>query len=349
VNDKKSKRDQQELDALGLIYTTDGEPGISRHRKGRGYCYRYPDGTLVRDPTVRERIARLGIPPAYTEVWICADPRGHIQATGFDARGRKQYRYHQDWQALRAQSKFSDLIAFGERLPHVRRVARADAQRLEDRSKAVLGALVLLLDAAHLRVGNRQYLKENGTYGATTLLKRHVSFGHCIELKFLGKGGRRMRRRLNAPRLQRVMESIADLPGRQLFGWEDEQGDRHGVDSGLLNGYLAGIGGPGVSAKVFRTWGGTLAAFEEAVCALRAERPPAIKDLCGAAAAELSNTPAVCRKSYVHPAVLALASQEAELRILQRQLRRTVRPKSNIGIMEQRLLMFLRSAKHRSE
>lgn len=339
--------DQDKIAQAELIYVTDAQPGITRQRRGRGYRYLNPDGTPVTGSMIRERIKRLGIPPAYTDVWICPSERGHIQTTGYDARGRKQYRYHEDWQALRTEAKFSDLVRFGKKLPQIRRVARADAERLADRERAVLGALILLLDATYLRVGNRQYLEENGTYGATTLLKRHVSFGHRIELRFRGKGGRRMQRSLKAPRLQKILERIADLPGKQLFGWEDEQGEWRGVDSGQLNQHLAKIGGPGVSAKVFRTWGGTLAAFEEASAAIRRGEVPTIKALCERAAGELANTTAVCRKSYVHPQVLALATDEELLPVLDRQLRRKVKAKTHIGIMEQRLLTFLRSMQRR--
>ncbi|MDF1609383.1 DNA topoisomerase IB [Hoeflea sp. YIM 152468] len=348
MRDIKTSVDQQKIDQADLVYVHDSEPGITRQRWGRGYRYLHPDGTPVAGGRIRDRIQRLGIPPAYTDVWISPDDRGHIQATGRDARGRKQYRYHDDWQALRTEAKFTELIRFGERLPQIRRVARADAERLSDRQGAILGALILLLDAAHLRVGNREYLESNGTYGATTLLKRHVSLGHRIELRFRGKGGRRMQRSLNAPRLQKILERIADLPGKQLFGWEDENGQWHAVDSGLLNRYLADIGGPGVSAKVFRTWGGTLAAFDEAAASLRREDTPTIKALCEKAAGDLANTVAVCRKSYVHPQVLALATDERLRTILQRQLQRKVKPKANITIMEQRLLTYLRSVKRRN-
>ncbi|SOE18991.1 DNA topoisomerase-1 [Hoeflea halophila] len=339
--------DKNKIAQAELIYVTDAEPGITRQRRGRGYRYLNPNGTPVTESIIRDRIKRLGVPPAYTNVWICPSERGHIQATGHDARGRKQYRYHEDWQALRNEAKFSDLLRFGQKLPQIRRVARADAERLEDRERAVLGALILLLDAAYLRVGNRQYLEENGTYGATTLLKRHVTFGDRIELRFLGKGGRRMQRSLKAPRLQRTLERIADLPGKQLFGWEDEEGQSRGVDSGQLNQHLAAIGGPGVSAKVFRTWGGTLAAFETASAAIRRGEVPTIRTLCESAASELANTVAVCRKSYVHPQVLALATDEELFPVLDRQLRRKVKAKSQIGIMEQRLLTFLRSMQRR--
>lgn len=340
--------DQETIGQADLVYVNDSEPGITRQRRGRGYRYLHPDGTPVTDSKIRDRIRLLGIPPAYTDIWISPSERGHIQATGRDARGRKQYRYHEDWQALRTEAKFTDLLRFGEKLPQIRRVARADAERLDDRQGAVLGALILLLDATRLRVGNREYLEANGTYGATTLLKRHVSLGHRIELRFRGKGGRRMQRSLNAPRLQKILERIADLPGKQLFGWEDEEGQWRGVDSGLLNRYLAEIGGPGVSAKVFRTWGGTLAAFGEAAATMRRDETPTIKALCESAAGELANTVAVCRKSYVHPQVLALAT-DAQLRtILDRQLKRKVKAKANITVMEQRLLTYLRSLKRRN-
>lgn len=329
------------LKKAGLIYVSDRDPGISRRRHGRGFSYRLPDGTLLRDASTRERIQKLGIPPAYREVWICLSENGHLQATGYDQRGRKQYRYHKEWRALREEKKFDDLLAFGNALPAIRRKARRDAEKDGGGESAALGALVLLLDAAHLRVGNNCYLQTNGTYGATTLLKRHVSFGETLELGFTAKGGRKVHHRLRAPRLQRLLERIADLPGRQLFVWQDENGNVHPVDSGMLNQYLGSLSGLDFSAKTFRTWGGTVAAFDHAACLIAKGESPTIKGMSETAAAELSNTAAISRKSYIHPKVLKLASNEPLREDVRRSLETRPGTHAELRVIEQRLLWFL--------
>lgn len=211
------------LSQTGLVYVSDSEPGIRRQRAGRSFCYRLPDGALVRDAALKARISALGLPPAYENVWICIQDNGHLQATGYDARGRKQYRYHADWQALKSGDKFGQLIAFGRALPKIRRVMRRDLDGAPGTVDTMLAAITVLLDDAQLRVGNRTYAEENKTYGATTLLKRHVTLADGrIELRFTAKGGKRVRRTLKHPRLQRILEDSADLPGRQLFVWKDE-------------------------------------------------------------------------------------------------------------------------------
>lgn len=336
------------LEQAGLVYVSDRDPGISRERRGRGFSYRMPDGALVRDKAMRRRLDALAIPPAHERVWICIRPDGHLQATGYDARGRKQYRYHPDWRALREEKKYDQLVDFAAALPRIRRRARSDAEQFDDLPRAVLGAMTMLLDAAHLRVGNRSYLEENGTYGASTLLKRHVRFGDHLELEFAGKGGRRARRRLQAPRLQRVLERIADLPGRQLFGWREEDGTPRSIGSGQLNAYLAEIAGAPFSAKTFRTWGGTVAAFDVAQRDIRNGETPLIKTMSEAAASELSNTPTICRNSYIHPAVLALSNDAAERRLLMRQAARPAKPINGLRVSESRLTAFLKGARRLS-
>ena len=329
------------LRKAGLVYVSDQDPGLTRHRRGRGFCYKLPSGDLLSDEQIRQRIKALGIPPAYRDVWICTLENGHLQATGLDDRGRKQYRYHADWQALRDERKYHELQSFGEALPRIRRKARLDSERTEDSQTATLAALVLLLDAAHLRVGNSYYLETNGTYGATTLLKRHLSFDEGLELKFTAKGGRRVRHKLRVPRLQRILERIADLPGRKLFVWQDSDGDIHPVDSGQLNRYLCDISGVAISAKTFRTWGGTVAAFGQAAEAIGRDEKPTVKSMSEAAAAELSNTPAVSRKSYIHPKVLQLASDPELATSLTGIVSTPQRPRQGLRSMEQRLMQFL--------
>ena len=200
---------------LGLVYVSDTEPGIRRRRKGKGFSYQLPDGTKLTDESQRARIQALGLPPAYENVWICIYENGHLQATGYDARGRKQYRYHKDWQSFRSAGKFHQLIEFGRALPKIRRTVLHHLDTGADDINGVLAALTTLLDEAHLRVGNQAYVKENDTYGATTLLKRHLKIvDGRIELKFRAKGGKRVQRSLKHPRLQKILEEIADLPGR---------------------------------------------------------------------------------------------------------------------------------------
>ncbi|WP_320202946.1 DNA topoisomerase IB [Agrobacterium rosae] len=329
------------LRKVGLTYVSDQEPGISREKRGKGFAYRLPDGALLSDKLEITRLKSLGVPPAYERVWICIDPSGHLQATGYDARGRKQYRYHPDWHALRGENKFYQLKTFGEALPAIRRRATSDLSKQVHSADVTLAALVLLLDAAYLRVGNKTYLETNGTYGATTLLKKHVSFGETIELRFAAKGGQRVKRKLKHPRLQRILENIADLPGRQLFVWQDENGLVHPVDSSALNAYISQSAGEGISAKTFRTWGGTLAAFGHAARALGSEERPTIKGMCMAAAEELSNTPAICRNSYVHPAVLELATEDKSVKRLQKILGSDLKPIAGLRADERRLLEFL--------
>lgn len=335
--------DPKILRQAGLVYVSDREPGIKRRKRGRGFSYHLPDGAPLSDKGEKARVARLAIPPAYRSVWICTLPDGHLQATGYDDRGRKQYRYHERWQALRDEHKFEQLIPFGHALPSLRRRVLTDAQRLDDPERATLAALVLLLDAAHLRVGNRQYMAENGTYGATTLLKRHVRFGEGLELQFLAKGGKKVRRHLRAPRLQRILESIADLPGRELFVWQDDAGAVHPVDSSQLNRYIAEISDAPASAKTFRTWGGTLAAFSAALQLLVKDERPTIKMMAQAAADELSNTPAISRKSYIHPKVLQIVTDPFLGADLKHRAAEALPRKDGLRADEQRLLTFLES------
>ncbi len=334
----------ENLKETGLVYVCDSEPGIRRQRAGRSFCYRLPDGTLVRDAALKARISALGLPPAYENVWICIEANGHLQATGFDARGRKQYRYHADWQRLKSGDKFDQLIAFGRALPKLRRAVRRDLEGKPGTVDTMLAAITVLLDEAQLRVGNRAYAQENKTYGATTLLKRHVKLADGgIELRFTAKGGKRVRRTLKHPRLQRLLEDCADLPGRQLFVWRDEADQVRPVDSGRLNTYLADISGIAVSAKTFRTWAGSLAAFSMAHHAIAAGERATIKAMSQAAAEVLHNTPAIARGSYIHPDVIALADAPDAL---QRALRRPTLAPKGLRAEEERLLRFLESRRN---
>ena len=339
-----SVHDEQYLQAAGLTYVNDTEPGIRRLRKGKGFCYRLPDGNLLSDPGEKRRIASLGLPPAYENVWICLDPRGHLQATGYDARGRKQYRYHPDWQTLRSELKFDQMIRFGEVLPRIRRRIERDLALGLDTPEAVLAAIVALLDTAHLRVGNLAYARENRTYGATTLLKRHMTLSDdAVTLRFTAKGGKRVSHTIKHPRLQRILEEIADLPGRQLFSWPDEDGVPHVVDSGRLNAYLAEVAGFPVSAKTFRTWGGSLAGFSAVWQAVKKGETPRVKLICAAASERLHNTPAVCRSSYIHPAILSLVDDIGLLESIL-ECHHQLPQARDLRADERRMLAFLKSA-----
>lgn len=334
------------LRRIGLVFVTDQEPGISRARHGKGFRYTLPDGSALRDKDDRRRVVSLGIPPAYEDVWICPSPVGHLQATGLDSRGRKQYRYHPDWTAWRNEVKFSELAAFADALPRIRRRMRKDLKSTPDDRMFVLAALTALLDATHMRVGNRAYARENKTYGATTLLKRHLSLSReGIKLRFTAKGGKRVSRRLKDKRLQRILEEISDLPGRHVFGYADDDGSIRAVDSGQLNAYLQDISGHAFTAKTFRTWGGTLAAFEAGIRSLAGETRPTMKSMCVAASGVLHNTPTICRSSYVHPAVLNLSKLE---NVVERQkvldVISVARPKDGLRAQEARLKSLLLAA-----
>ncbi|MDS9468849.1 DNA topoisomerase IB [Paracoccus sp. MBLB3053] len=295
-----------------LVFVSDREPGISRRRAGKGFSYRGPDGnTLGRDEIAR--IKALGVPPAYRDVWICVRANGHLQATGRDERGRKQYRYHPLWSEARARTKYDQLAEFGRALPALRRRLRRDLQgEVGDRDFS-LAALVLLLDRTCLRIGNPAYTAANRSFGASTLLTRHLSLSDegLIQLKFRAKGGKMCRHVLRDKRLNRILQEIGDLPGRNIFTYLDDDGEARSLHSQDVNEYLAEIAGEGMTAKTFRTWGGTLAAFE-----LAANLPPdsrlSIRMLADAAAERLFNTSAICRKSYIHPRVLELAEQDAQ-------------------------------------
>lgn len=328
----------------GLVYVSDSEPGIRRQRSGRGFCYRLPDGALLRDPDQKNRINALAIPPAYRDVWICSDERGHLQATGVDDRSRKQYRYHPEWSEFRNQLKFAGLAEFGEALPRIRRRVRADLRAEAGDLEFTLAAMVALADAAALRPGSRSATSENRTYGATTLLKRHVKLeDDGIRLDYRAKGGKRVRMSLRQRRLHQILEKIADLPGRRLFQWRDENDVLRPVESGQVNAYLADASGGGHSFKTFRTWAGTLAAFEAGLSSFDNGEKASIKTMAGASAAVLHNTAAVSRSSYVHPKVFELTELSLDEGLEFAAKLKGVSQVSELRIGEARLLDYLKS------
>jgi DNA topoisomerase-1 len=325
----------------GLVYVSDATPGISRRRCGRGFAYLDPDGRPL-PRSERARIAALGVPPAYVRVWICPLANGHLQATGFDARGRKQYRYHPDWAAWRGEAKYGQLAAFGAALGRLRRRVERDLAADAGALAFSLAALTLLLDRAHLRVGGTAYAAENGSFGATTLLKRHVRLEDgAVRLSYRAKGGRRVRQTLRDRRLHRILQEIGDLPGRNLFTYVTPLGEARPVASHHVNAYVAEATGlPGATAKTFRTWGGTLAAF----AAARATTGRlTVAAMARAAADALANTPAISRASYIHPAVLGLSETPPAERAA--RLDGPAPPgDARLRADERRLIAFLRAA-----
>jgi DNA topoisomerase-1 len=298
----------EEARANGLRYVSDADPGIRRRRAGKGFAYRLPDGTALRDPKVLKRIASLAIPPAYTDVWICPDPRGHIQATGRDQRGRKQYRYHPRWKEARAETKYGRMVAFGRALPRIRKRVDADlAERGLTRAK-VLAAIVRLLEATLIRIGNDEYARTNKSFGLTTLRKRHVDVeGGAIRFEFKAKSGVLHRSAFKDPRIARIVQSCQDLPGHRLFQYIDDAGERQAVGSDEVNEYLREIAGQDFTAKDFRTWAGTLLAARLLSADPDPEAAPtkaAVVRCIEQVAVQLGNTPAVCRACYVHPGVV---------------------------------------------
>lgn len=302
--------------ASGLIYVTDDEPGISRQRRGRQFCYVGSNRRQIVAARTLERIRRLAIPPAYTDVWICAHPQGHLQATGRDARRRKQYRYHARWREVRDHGKFARMLEFGARLPHLRRRLKADLALPGLPRNKVLAVVVTLLDETLIRVGNQEYARTNRSFGLTTLRDKHVKFlrDGRASFRFRGKSGREHEVVLDDRRLSRLIRRAQQLPGQQLFQYVDDAGQRQPIDSGMVNDYLReimGEEGDGFTAKDFRTWGATVLAVDHLS---RQPRDPALSaaafNRCVAATARevagaLGNTPAVCRKSYINPVVFS--------------------------------------------
>ena len=296
-------------DEAGLCFVADNEKGIVRQPSGKSFRYRAASGGTVKDERTLARIKSLVIPPAWTDVWICTRADGHIQATGRDARGRKQYRYHPDWTRVRDEAKFERLLDFGKALPKVRRtISRHMSERGLGRRK-VLATVAYLLDTTLVRVGNREYARDNKSYGLTTLQDRHVTFsGSEFRFQFRGKTGKEWKLKLSDRRAARIVRSCQELPGQHLFQYEDDEGVIRQVSSADVNDYIRSIAGAEVTAKDFRTWAGTVLAamalreFEPVEAEAAAKRN--VRRAIEKVAARLGNTPAICRKCYVHPQVL---------------------------------------------
>ncbi len=299
----------ESAEEAGLRYVSDSMPGVRRRRAGKGWSYIGPDGERITDPKRLDWFKRLAIPPAWTDVWICSTKRGHIQATGRDARGRKVYRYHPRWREARDEVKYSRLVDFGEALPRIRRRVDEDLRRPNLPRETVLAAVVALLEKTSIRVGNEEYARENRSFGLTTMRDRHARIGSSrITFQFRGKSGKQHELQVIDRRLARIVRRCQELPGQELFQYIDEDGQRHSVDSADVNEYLREASGGDFTAKDFRTWRGTvlaawaLKAFEEVDSEAQAKRN--VVQAVEQVAQELGNTPAVSRKSYVDPRVI---------------------------------------------
>jgi DNA topoisomerase I len=319
----------QSARAVGLRYVTASSAGIARQGDKAGFVYLRPDGTKVTDEKDLERIRKLAIPPAWTDVWICPHANGHLQATGRDARGRKQYRYHPRWRAVRDETKYSRTIAFAQALPDLRRKVDEDLRLPGLPRRRVLAAVVRLLETTFIRIGNQEYAKQNGSFGLTTMRDRHVAIeGSTVRFSFKGKSGKRHAVGVADRRLAAIVKRCRDLPGYELFQYLDEDGMQQVIDSADVNDYLREITGQDFTAKDFRTWAGTLLAalaleeFEgfDSQAQHKKNVVRAIEDV----ARQLGNTPAICRKCYVHPAVLEAYAEGVTLQSFKNRVERTI-------------------------
>jgi len=307
VHEVVDPRDAAE--GAGLIYVHDDEPGITRRKAGKGWSFRKPDGSAVKDAAEIARIRKLAIPPAYTDVWICPDPRGHIQATGRDVKGRKQYRYHQAFREVRDGAKYEHVTAFAEALPIIRATVKQHMALQGLVRNKVLATVVYLLETTLIRVGNEDYARHNESYGLTTLRGPHVDVhGADLRFEFKGKSNKVWKLKLHDRRVARIVKACHDLPGQQLFQYVDHEGQRHGVTSHDVNEYLREITGRDITAKDFRTWAGTvlaaLALSEFGAIDTEAKAKKNVRAAIERVSARLGNTATICRKCYVHPTIV---------------------------------------------
>lgn len=333
----------------GLRYVTDTSPGIRRKRVGRGFIYIGLDGSPIRDPQELRRIKALGIPPAWTEVWICPIPHGHLQATGRDAKGRKQHRYHTRWREVRYQTKYGQMCAFGEALPLIRRQVEHDLALPGLPRAKVLATVLRLLEMTLIRVGNEEYARTNQSFGLTTLRDQHVDItGATLRFQFRGKSGKEHIIEIHDRHLARTVRQCQDLPGQELFQYLDDEGQRQTIDSSDVNAYLQQITGQDFTTKDFRTWAGAVLATEalqscgagESVTQLKKNVVQAIKTV----ASRLGNTPAICRKCYVNPSIIETYLAGSLIETLQALADQDqTHALQGLSPQERRVLMFLRS------
>lgn len=317
----------QSAKSAGLRYVSDAGPGIRRKKVGTGMVYLDPDGHTIRDREVLGRIKSLAIPPAWRNVWICPIAHGHVQATGLDAKGRKQYRYHPRWREVRDETKYDRMLIFGRVLPKIRRRVERDLARSGLPREKILAAIVRLLETTLIRVGNEEYARQNDSFGLTTMRDRHVDVsGDTLKFEFRGKSGIAHAIDLTDRRLARIVKRSQDLPGYELFQYIDERGARRSIDASDVNAYLQEIAGEEFTAKDFRTWAGTVLAaralqeFQAFDSQAQAKRN--VVQAIESVAKRLGNTKAVCRKCYIHPAVINLYMDGSLLQTLTRRVKK---------------------------
>ncbi|MDF3074392.1 MAG: putative topoisomerase [Alphaproteobacteria bacterium] len=332
----------------GLLYVTGSEPGYSRVRTGKSFSYRDIDGRPLKDKAEIARVRKLAIPPAYTDVWICASPRGHIQATGRDARGRKQYRYHEKWRATRDATKFDHILDFADNLPTMRARVLLDLRRQGLPREKVLATIVFLLENTLARIGNEEYARSNRSYGLTTLRDRHVAVeGSSLRFNFMGKSGKEWKLKFTDRRVARIVRACQELPGQHLFQYIDDEGQRQKITSADLNDYLREIAGDEVTAKDFRTWAGTvlaamaLAEFEQFDSKAAAQRN--LRQAIEHVARQLGNTPTICRKCYIHPEILSCYLEGTLIETLQQRIKQALRREEKLKPEEAAVLAVLRT------
>ena len=319
-----------------LRHSSDSEPGITRKRIGRSWAYFDPDGKRVTDRGEIDRLNAIGLPPAYEDAWFCTDPDGHLQATGVDARGRKQYRYHAAFRKKRDKAKFEGLVAFGKKLPRLRRRVEQDLKRRKLTRETVLAAVIRLLDSDHIRVGNEEYAKENKSFGATTLRARHLrKTGHSLLMRFTGKHGIVHEVKITDTNLKRICKRCQDLPGQMLFQYLNGDGEPKPITSGDVNDYIKDAAGGDFTAKDFRTWSASVIAFEQMLKKTENARI-SVKTVIEPVAEALGNTPAISRKSYVHPKLLdaVKANPRDPLGDIERPSARTRLSSSEVGLLQ---------------
>lgn len=294
-----------------LRHSSDTEPGIGRKRIKNAWGYFDAEGSRITDREEIDRLNAIGLPPAYENAWFCADPNGHLQATGIDARGRKQYRYHPSFREKRESAKFDGLLEFGKALPKLRRRVDKDLRRRKLGRESVLAAIVRLLDTEHIRIGNEQYARANKSFGATTLRTRHLRRkGQSLSMRFTGKHGIVHEVRITDSKLKRICKRCQELPGQMLFQYIDSDGEPKPIGSGDVNAYIKEVSGGDFTAKHFRTWGASVIAFEQMLKKAENARIT-VKTVVEPVAEALGNTPAISRKSYVHPKLLEAVKENS--------------------------------------
>lgn len=331
-----------------LHHVTDDKPGISRKRNGKHFSYFDVRGKKISNEKIIKRINALAIPPAYKEVWICPDDKGHIQATGIDARGRKQYRYHPDWRKQRDEDKFKHILKFGDKLPLIRKKVRKDLGAADLSKEKVLALIVQLLEKTLIRVGNEEYAQSNHSYGLTTLKDKHVQLhGADIRFRFKGKSGKEWDLSLHDKRIASIIKKCEEIPGYELFKFVDNNGRVHDIESGHVNAYLKDISGGDFTAKDFRTWSATvLAAWALAEYEKFDSEAQAKKNVVKAiesVAKRLGNTPAICRKSYIHPEIINAYLDGDLIKILKGEVKKVLHEKGHLTHEEITVLNLLRN------